>query len=554
MSEAEARPTNFIRQIVDEDLASGKHTSVHTRFPPEPNGYLHIGHAKSICLNFGIAKDYQGQCNLRFDDTNPVKEDIEFVESIKHDVEWLGFEWSGNVRYSSDYFDQLHQYAVELITKGLAYVDELSPEQIREYRGTLTAPGKDSPYRDRSVEENLALFEKMRNGEFAEGAACLRAKIDMASPFIVMRDPVLYRIKFAEHHQTGNKWCIYPMYDFTHCISDALEGITHSLCTLEFQDNRRLYDWVLDNITIPCHPRQYEFSRLNLEYAIMSKRKLNQLVTEKIVEGWDDPRMLTVSGLRRRGYTAASIREFCLRIGVTKQDNNVEMVALESCIRDDLNENAPRAMAVLDPVKIVIENMGDAVEMVTMPNHPNKPEMGSRDVPFSREIYIDRADFREEANKQYKRLVLGKEVRLRNAYVIKAERVEKDEAGEIVTIFCSYDAETLSKDPADGRKVKGVIHWVSAAHALPAEIRLYDRLFSVPNPGAAEDFLSTINPESLVIKHGFVEPSLAAAQPEKAYQFEREGYFCADSRYSSAEHLVFNRTVGLRDTWAKIEG
>ncbi|EPR9346630.1 glutamine--tRNA ligase [Serratia marcescens] len=554
MSEAEARPTNFIRQIVDEDLASGKHTSVHTRFPPEPNGYLHIGHAKSICLNFGIAKDYQGQCNLRFDDTNPVKEDIEFVESIKHDVEWLGFEWSGNVRYSSDYFDQLHQYAVELITKGLAYVDELSPEQIREYRGTLTAPGKDSPYRDRSVEENLALFEKMRNGEFAEGAACLRAKIDMASPFIVMRDPVLYRIKFAEHHQTGNKWCIYPMYDFTHCISDALEGITHSLCTLEFQDNRRLYDWVLDNITIPCHPRQYEFSRLNLEYAIMSKRKLNQLVTEKIVEGWDDPRMPTVSGLRRRGYTAASIREFCLRIGVTKQDNNVEMVALESCIRDDLNENAPRAMAVLDPVKIVIENMGDAVEMVTMPNHPNKPEMGSRDVPFSREIYIDRADFREEANKQYKRLVLGKEVRLRNAYVIKAERVEKDEAGEIVTIFCSYDAETLSKDPADGRKVKGVIHWVSAAHALPAEIRLYDRLFSVPNPGVAEDFLSTINPESLVIKHGFVEPSLAAAQPEKAYQFEREGYFCADSRYSSAEHLVFNRTVGLRDTWAKIEG
>lgn len=554
MSEAEARPTNFIRQIVDEDLASGKHTSVHTRFPPEPNGYLHIGHAKSICLNFGIAKDYQGQCNLRFDDTNPVKEDIEFVESIKHDVEWLGFEWSGNVRYSSDYFDQLHQYAVELITKGLAYVDELSPEQIREYRGTLTAPGKDSPYRDRSVEENLALFEKMRNGEFAEGAACLRAKIDMASPFIVMRDPVLYRIKFAEHHQTGNKWCIYPMYDFTHCISDALEGITHSLCTLEFQDNRRLYDWVLDNITIPCHPRQYEFSRLNLEYAIMSKRKLNQLVTEKIVEGWDDPRMPTVSGLRRRGYTAASIREFCLRIGVTKQDNNVEMVALESCIRDDLNENAPRAMAVLDPVKIVIENMGDAVEMVTMPNHPNKPEMGSRDVPFSREIYIDRADFREEANKQYKRLVLGKEVRLRNAYVIKAERVEKDEAGEIVTIFCNYDAETLSKDPADGRKVKGVIHWVSAAHALPAEIRLYDRLFSVPNPGAAEDFLSTINPESLVIKHGFVEPSLAAAQPEKAYQFEREGYFCADSRYSSAEHLVFNRTVGLRDTWAKIEG
>ncbi|CAI1550609.1 Glutamine--tRNA ligase [Serratia proteamaculans] len=552
MSEAEARPTNFIRQIVDEDLASGKHTSVHTRFPPEPNGYLHIGHAKSICLNFGIARDYQGQCNLRFDDTNPVKEDIEFVESIKHDVEWLGFEWSGNVRYSSDYFDQLHNYAVELINKGLAYVDELSPEQIREYRGSLTAPGKDSPYRGRSVEENLALFEKMRNGEFAEGTACLRAKIDMASSFIVMRDPVLYRIKFAEHHQTGNKWCIYPMYDFTHCISDALEGITHSLCTLEFQDNRRLYDWVLDNITIPCHPRQYEFSRLNLEYAIMSKRKLNQLVTENIVEGWDDPRMPTVSGLRRRGYTAASIREFCQRIGVTKQDNNVEMMALEACIREDLNENAPRAMAVLDPVKVIIENLTTGVEMVTMPNHPNKPEMGSREVPFSREIYIDRADFREEANKQYKRLVLGKEVRLRNAYVIKAERIEKDAEGEITTIFCSYDPETLSKDPADGRKVKGVIHWVSVEHALPAEIRLYDRLFSVPNPAAAEDFLTTINPESLVVKHGFVEPSLAVAQPEKAYQFEREGYFCADSRDSSAEHLVFNRTVGLRDTWAKI--
>ncbi|PAA96317.1 glutamine--tRNA ligase [Serratia fonticola] len=552
MSEAEARPTNFIRQIIDEDLASGKHTSVHTRFPPEPNGYLHIGHAKSICLNFGIAKDYQGQCNLRFDDTNPVKEDIEFVDSIKHDVEWLGFTWSGDVRYSSDYFDQLHQYAVELINKGLAYVDELSPEQIREYRGSLTAPGKDSPYRTRTVEENLALFEKMRNGEFAEGTACLRAKIDMASPFIVMRDPVIYRIKFAEHHQTGNKWCIYPMYDFTHCISDALEGITHSLCTLEFQDNRRLYDWVLDNITIPCHPRQYEFSRLNLEYAIMSKRKLSQLVTEKIVEGWDDPRMPTVSGLRRRGYTAASIREFCQRIGVTKQDNNVEMMALESCIRDDLNEHAPRAMAVLDPVKVIIENMSQDVEMVTMPNHPNQPEMGSREVPFSREVYIDRADFREEANKQYKRLVLGKEVRLRNAYVIKAERVEKDAEGEITAIFCTYDPDTLSKDPADGRKVKGVIHWVSAAHALPAEIRLYDRLFSVANPAAAEDFLATINPESLIIKQGFVEPSLATAQPEKAYQFEREGYFCADSRHSTADRLVFNRTVGLRDTWAKI--
>ncbi len=550
MSEAEARPTNFIRQIIDEDLASGKHKTVHTRFPPEPNGYLHIGHAKSICLNFGIAQDYQGQCNLRFDDTNPAKEDIEFVESIKHDVQWLGFQWSGEIQYSSNYFDQLHDYALELINKGLAYVDELSPDQIREYRGSLTAPGKNSPYRDRSVEENIALFAKMRNGEFAEGAACLRAKIDMASPFFVMRDPVIYRIKFAHHHQTADKWCIYPMYDFTHCISDALEGITHSLCTLEFQDNRRLYDWVLDNITIPCHPRQYEFSRLNLEYAIMSKRKLQLLVSEKIVEGWDDPRMPTVSGLRRRGYSAASIREFCRRIGVTKQDNNVEMMALESCIRDDLNENAPRAMAVINPVKVVIENFtGDALQMVKMPNHPSKPEMGTREVPFTREIYIDQADFREEANKQYKRLVLGKEVRLRNAYVIKAERVEKDAEGNITTIFCSYDVDTLSKDPADGRKVKGVIHWVSATEGKPAEFRLYDRLFSVANPAQAEDFLTTINPESLVIAQGFVEPGLAGAQPEVSFQFEREGYFCADNRYSSADHLVFNRTVGLRDTW-----
>ncbi|WP_140918055.1 glutamine--tRNA ligase [Limnobaculum xujianqingii] len=551
MSEAEVRPTNFIRHIIDEDLASGKHTTVVTRFPPEPNGYLHIGHAKSICLNFGIAQDYKGLCNLRFDDTNPVKEDIEYVESIKHDVEWLGFHWDGAVRYSSDYFDQLHQYAVELISKGLAYVDELSPEEMREYRGTLTQPGKNSPYRDRSIEENLVLFEKMKNSEFAEGKACLRAKINMASSFIVMRDPVLYRIKFADHHQTGDKWCIYPMYDFTHCISDALEGITHSLCTLEFQDNRRLYDWVLDNITIPCHPRQYEFSRLNLEYAIMSKRKLNLLVTEKVVEGWDDPRMPTISGLRRRGYSAASIREFCRRIGVTKQDNNVEMVALETCIREDLNENAPRAMAVIDPVKVVIENLPQGhEEMLTVGAHPNKPEMGTRAVPFSSEIYIDRADFREEANKQYKRLVLGKEVRLRNAYVIKAERVEKDDQGNITTIYCQYDSETLGKDPADGRKVKGVIHWVSASHALPAEFRLYECLFNVPNPGAAEDFLSTINPESLKVVHGFVEPSLAQAKPEFAYQFEREGYFCADSRHSSPEHLVFNRTVGLRDTWA----
>ncbi|MDP2571042.1 glutamine--tRNA ligase [Vibrio penaeicida] len=554
MSEAEARPSNFIRQIIDKDLAESKHSSVHTRFPPEPNGYLHIGHAKSICLNFGIAQDYQGQCNLRFDDTNPEKEDIEYVESIKNDVNWLGFEWSGEICYSSSYFDELYGYAVELINKGLAYVDELSPEQIREYRGTLKEPGKPSPYRDRSVEENLALFEKMRDGGFEEGKACLRAKIDMSSSFIVLRDPVIYRVRFATHHQTGDKWCIYPMYDFTHCISDALEGITHSLCTLEFQDNRRLYDWVLDNISIECQPRQYEFSRLNLEYTVMSKRKLSQLVSENLVKGWDDPRMPTVSGLRRRGFTPASIREFCKRIGVTKQENMIEFSSLESCIRDDLNENAPRAMAVLDPVKLVIENFAEGeVETLTVANHPNKPEMGEREVPFTRELFIEKDDFREEANKKYKRLVLGKEVRLRGAYVIKAERIEKDAEGNITTIFCSYDDETLGKNPSDGRKVKGVIHWVSVDKGLPAEIRLYDRLFSVPNPGAVDDFASTINPESLTVLNGVVETSMAKANAEQGYQFERTGYFCVDSKDSSDDRLVFNRTVGLRDTWAKIE-
>ncbi|MEZ8150603.1 glutamine--tRNA ligase [Vibrio splendidus] len=554
MSEAEARPSNFIRQIIDKDLADGTHSSVHTRFPPEPNGYLHIGHAKSICLNFGIAQDYQGQCNLRFDDTNPEKEDVEYVESIKNDVSWLGFEWSGDICYSSNYFDTLYAYAVELINKGLAYVDELSPEQIREYRGTLKEPGKASPYRDRSPEENLALFEKMRDGGFEEGKACLRAKIDMSSSFMVMRDPVIYRVRFAHHHQTADKWCIYPMYDFTHCISDALEGITHSICTLEFQDNRRLYDWVLDNITIDCQPRQYEFSRLNLEYTVMSKRKLNQLVVENLVEGWDDPRMPTISGLRRRGFTSSSIREFCKRIGVTKQENMIEFGSLESCIRDDLNENAPRAMAVLDPIKVVIENYdADTVETLTVANHPNKLEMGTREVPFTREVWIERDDFREEANKKYKRLVLGKEVRLRGAYVIKAERIEKDAEGNITTIFCSYDNETLGKNPADGRKVKGVIHWVSADKALPAEIRLYDRLFTVANPAAADDFAATLNPESLVTLNGFVEPSLAEGVAEQAYQFERTGYFCVDSKDSKADALVFNRTVGLRDTWGKTE-
>ena len=542
-----ARPHNFITQIIDEDLASGKHQRVHTRFPPEPNGYLHIGHAKSICLNFGLAKEYNGLCNLRFDDTNPVKEDVEYVDSIKADVEWLGFKWEGEPRYASDYFDALYGYAIELIKKGLAYVDELSPEEMREYRGTLTEPGKNSPYRDRSVEENLALFERMKNGEFAEGTLSLRAKIDMASPFMVMRDPVLYRIKFASHHQTGDKWCIYPMYDFTHCISDALERITHSLCTLEFQDNRRLYDWVLENISIERPlPHQYEFSRLNLEGTLTSKRKLLKLVNDEIVDGWNDPRMPTISGLRRRGYTPASLREFCRRIGVTKQDNVVEYSALEACIRDDLNQNAPRAMAVIDPVRVVIENF-EGEEMLTAPNHPNRPELGERQLPFTKEIYIDRADFREEANKQYKRLVLGKEVRLRNAYVIKAERVEKDANGEITTIFCTYDPETLGKNPADGRKVKGVIHWVSATHNHPAEFRLYERLFTVPNPGAEENIESVLNPTSLVVKHGFVEQSLGNVEAEKGYQFEREGYFCADSKDSHPEHLVFNLTVSLKE-------
>ena len=541
------RTHNFITQIIDEDLASGKHKSVHTRFPPEPNGYLHIGHAKSICLNFGLAKEYNGLCNLRFDDTNPVKEDVEYVDSIKEDVQWLGFKWEGEPRYASDYFDALYGYAIELIEKGLAYVDELSPDEMREYRGTLTEPGKNSPYRDRSVEENLALFERMKNGEFAEGTLSLRAKIDMASPFMVMRDPVLYRIKFASHHQTGDKWCIYPMYDFTHCISDAIERITHSLCTLEFQDNRRLYDWVLENISIERPlPHQYEFSRLNLEGTLTSKRKLLKLVNEGIVDGWNDPRMPTISGLRRRGYTPASLREFCRRIGVTKQDNVVEYSALEACIREDLNENAPRAMAVIDPVRVVIENF-EGEETLTAPNHPNRPELGERQLPFTKELYIDRADFREEANKQYKRLVLGKEVRLRNAYVIKAERVEKDANGEITTIFCTYDPETLGKNPADGRKVKGVIHWVSAVHNHPAEFRLYERLFTVPNPGAADEIESVLNPTSLVVKHGFVEQSLANAEPEKGYQFEREGYFCADNKDSRPEHLVFNLTVSLKE-------
>lgn len=552
MSEAVSRPNNFIRKIIDDDLQTGQHTSIHTRFPPEPNGFLHIGHAKAICINFGIANDYQGQCNLRFDDTNPEKENIDYVKSIQEDVKWLGFQWSGDICYSSNYFDKLYEFAVDLIRQGKAYVDFLTPEAIREYRGTLTAPGKPSPYRDTAIEENLAAFEKMRLGEYEEGCACLRAKIDMASPFMVLRDPVIYRIRFAHHHQSGDKWCIYPMYDFTHCISDALEGITHSLCSLEFQDNRRLYDWVLDNLSIDWAPRphQYEFSRLNLEYTITSKRKLNRLVTEKFVSGWDDPRMPTIAGMRRRGYTPESLRDFCERIGVTKQENTIEMALLEACVREDLNERAPRAMAVLDPIKLIIENYPeDQEEVLQAPIHPQHEEMGERSVKFSRELWIEREDFREEANKKYKRLVLGKEVRLRNAYVIKGERCDKDADGNITTIYCSYDPETLGHNP-EGRKVKGVIHWVSASSALPAEFRVYDRLFQLASPDSADELTDALNPDSLTTCRGYVEASLAEPEIGKGYQFERQGYFCADLD-STAEHIVFNRTVGLRDTWNK---
>ncbi|WP_294460376.1 glutamine--tRNA ligase [uncultured Ruminobacter sp.] len=548
MTEEAIHTSNFITQIIDEDLAAKKCDTVVTRFPPEPNGYLHIGHAKSICLNFGIARDYNGLCNLRFDDTNPAKEEVEYVESIENDVRWLGFSWNGEPRYSSNYFDQLYGYALELIRKGLAYVDELSPDEIREYRGTLTAPGRNSPYRDRTVEENLALFEKMKNGEFEEGKACLRAKIDMASSFICMRDPVIYRIKFASHHQTGDKWCIYPMYDFTHCISDAIEGITHSICTLEFQDNRRLYDWVLDHISIEHHPHQYEFSRLNLEYAITSKRKLNLLVKEQIVDGWDDPRMTTISGLRRRGYTPASIREFCRRIGVTKQDNTVEFSALESCIREDLNEHAQRRMAVLNPLKLVIDNYPEGqVEQLDAQNHPLKPELGSRKVPFTRELYIEADDFRKEGNKKFKRLSLEKEVRLRYGYIIKAESCEEDENGNVTCVHCTYIPESLGQD-VEGHKPKGVIHWVSATEGKTAEIRLYERLFKVPNPGSADDFLSTINENSLrIIENAWIEPALQEAAVSEAFQFERTGYFCADSKYTTPEKKVFNLTVALKE-------
>jgi glutaminyl-tRNA synthetase len=547
---------NFIRQIIDTDIAAGKNGGkVATRFPPEPNGYLHIGHAKSICLNFGIAEDYGGSCNLRFDDTNPHKENIEYIEAIKEDVRWLGFEWDG-LFFASDYFEQLYEFAVGLIRAGKAYVCDLSAEQIREYRGTLTKPGRESPYRNRSVEENLDLFERMRAGEYEDGERVLRAKIDMASPNINLRDPALYRIRHGVvHHQTGAVWCIYPMYDYTHPISDALEGITHSICTLEFADHRPLYDWTLDHLPVPCHPQQIEFSRLNLEYTVMSKRKLTELVSEGYMEGWDDPRMPTIAGMRRRGYTPASIRDFCARIGVSKSENTVEMGVLENCIREDLNVNAPRRMAVLHPLKVVITDYpADRVEHLEVPNHPQDQTMGTRALAFTGEFYIDRSDFLEDPPKGFKRLVPGGEVRLRNAYVIRCNEVIRDVHGEIIELHCSHDAATLGANP-QGRKVKGVIHWVSARFGQTAEIRLYDRLFSQPAPGSAGgDYKDSLNPDSLRTLTGcVVEASLANAAPGENFQFEREGYFCVDSRHSSSQELIFNRTVSLRDTWAKIE-
>jgi glutaminyl-tRNA synthetase len=545
--------TNFIRHIIEEDLASGKHRRVVTRFPPEPNGYLHIGHAKSIVLNFGVAEDYQGTCNLRFDDTNPHKENVEFVESIKDDVRWLGYDWGDRLFFASDYFEQLHGFAVELVEKGLAYVCDLDAEQTRAYRGTLTQTGRDSPYRSRTVGENLDLFRRMRAGEFPDGSRTLRAKIDMASPNINMRDPVLYRIKHGVvHHQTGSEWCLYPMYDFTHPVSDALEGITHSLCTLEFEDHRPLYDWVLEHVSVPCRPRQIEFSRLNLEYTVMSKRRLTELVSEGYVEGWDDPRMPTIAGLRRRGYTPAAVRTFCNRVGVTKSDNLVEISLLENTVRDDLDATAERRMAVLHPLKVVLEDYPeDRRELLTLPNHPKDAAKGDRQMGFGRELYIDRADFAEHPPPGFKRLTPGGEVRLRNAYVIRCLRVIKDEDGAPIELRCSHDPDTLGRKP-EGRKVKGVIHWVPAAEALTAEVRLYDRLFSAPNPGAGkQDFTRDLNPNSLRTLTGcLVEAGLAHARPGERFQFEREGYFVLDED-ARPDRLVFNRTVELRDTWAK---
>jgi glutaminyl-tRNA synthetase len=556
---ASSTSTDFIRTIINEDMESGKYDGrVHTRFPPEPNGYLHIGHAKSICLNFGVAAEYGGFGNLRFDDTNPTKEETEYVESIQEDVRWLGFDWDDRLFYASDYFDQLYDYAVQLIKKGSAYVDDLSTEETRAYRGTLTEPGKDSPYRDRSVEENLDLFERMKAGEFPEGSRTLRAKIDMASPNITMRDPVLYRILKVPHHRTGDKWVIYPMYDFTHCLSDSIEGITHSLCTLEFENNRALYDWVLDQLEV-YHPQQIEFARLNLSYTVLSKRRLIQLVQDEVVDGWDDPRMPTLSGLRRRGYTPEAIRDFCSHIGVSKTNSTIDIALLEHFIRKDLNQRAPRKMGVLRPLKVVITNYPEGqVEELEAINNPEDESMGTRKVPFSREIYIEQDDFREVPPPKYRRLIPGREVRLRYGYFITCQEVIKDEqTGEVIELHCTYDPETRGGNAPDGRKVKATLHWVSAEHAVEVETRLYDRLFKTSNPDDVEeglDFKSNLNPDSLEILKGcYVEQSLAEAKPGITYQFERLGYFCVDSKDSNGDGLVFNRTISLRDTWAKIE-
>lgn len=546
-------PSNFIRNIINEDLRTGKHKEIVTRFPPEPNGYLHIGHAKSICLNFGLAKDYGGTCHLRFDDTNPEKEEVEYIESIQRDVRWLGFDWGDHLYYASDYFDQLYDYAVDLIKQGKAYVCSLSSEEIREYRGTLTEPGKESPYRNRSIEENLELFERMRNGEFEDGEHVLRAKIDMASPNVVMRDPIIYRIRKMEHHRTGDKWCIYPMYDFTHCLSDAIEGITHSICTLEFENNRALYDWILDQVFDGPHPQQIEFARLNLSYTLMSKRKLLDLIEKGIVDGWDDPRMPTLVGLRRRGYTPEAIRDFCDRIGVAKANSIVDVALLEHCLREDLNQRAPRTMAVLRPLKVVIENYPEGkVEMLEALNNPQDPSAGTRLIPFSREIYIEQEDFMENPPRKFYRLAPGREVRLRFAYFITCTDVIKDDDGNIVELRCTYDPETKGGSAPDGRKVRATMHWVSAEHSLPAEVRIYDHLFTKEDPNEG-DLYENVNPNSLeVLTNVRVEPGMKDVKPEDKFQFERQGYFCVD-KDSTKERLVFNQTVPLRDTWAKMQ-
>ena len=551
-------PPNFIKHIIDADIEAGKNDGrVHTRFPPEPNGYLHIGHAKSICLNFGLAEEYSGLCNLRYDDTDPAKEEVEYVESIKQDVRWLGFDWQDREYYASDYFEQLFEFAVQLIKKGKAYVDSLSADDIREYRGTLTEPGKNSPYRERSIEENLNLFERMRAGEYKEGEHVLRAKIDMASPNLLMRDPTLYRIKKVPHYRTGGMWVIYPMYDFTHCLSDSIERITHSVCTLEFEINRELYDWVLDQLEV-YHPQQIEFARLNLNYTVLSKRKLIRLVEEGHVDSWDDPRMPTISGLRRRGYSPESIRNFCERIGVAKADSMVDIALLEYCIREHLNKIAPRVMGVLRPLKVIIDNYPEGqVEELDAINNPEDPDMGIRKIPFSRELYIERDDFMEDPPKKFFRLAPGREVRLRYAYFVTCVDVVKDPAtGEVIELHCTYDPQTRGGDAPDGRKVKGTLHWVSASHALAAEVRLYEHLFLQDNPNEVEegkDFTDYINPNSLKkLINCMVEPGLAASRPGIRYQFERMGYFCVDAKDSKEGSLVFNRTVTLRDTWAKI--